>query len=109
MKDTFKQAEILQAINNAIVPASRPGKIPKGITEKRAKNLKLVAEALINPLIKFIDESDPQTTLLLPEELVYVLLGAAAYVQVKHVMGRTQLPNTWTDEVESRVRDLYGS
>ena len=105
-QDTFTQQEISVAINNAMVSAGRPGKIPKGITESRARQLRLVSQALIEPLLKFIDDDDPANRILMPEELVFCLLGSAAFVQLNRVMNRSSMPGAMSKEIQEKINAI---
>ena len=104
-KDTFTQAEISNILNNTVAQVSRPGKYPKGIPDTRLVGLRKVSEALIAPLVKFIDGENPKLQLMTPEELVFILTASALFVQTKWVMGRNTV---LSEEVQKKIDALHG-
>lgn len=99
-----KQKDIYNSINNAFSAARYPAKLKDGITDKRAKTLGRVSQALIEPLTKILEDESTEEPLITPEETVFVLLGAALMAQTLHVMGRHKLPSV---ENEKTVKAIY--
>lgn len=83
--DTFSQKDVLAAINNAFVLSSRPSTIGE-LTDARKARLSVYTQALVAPVKEHCAEE-----LILPEEIVYFMLGTALFFQAQ-LMGTNKIP-----------------
>lgn len=84
-KNTFTPKEIGAALNNAVGASGVPWE--GGFPEKRLRNLRAYALALIAPVT-----DDLESELLRPEEAVFVLASAALIIHARDVQKTDKLP-----------------
>ena len=85
-KDTFSQREIGSTLNNAVIRALKPTRIPE-ISDARLRDLRAYSQAVVEPTLAHVTEG-----FLEYEELVGILVSAALFVQLKYVMQTDKMP-----------------
>lgn len=92
------------ALNNAVTACLRPqGAV---LSEARLRRLRNYAQALIQPLIEHVtggtDDEGEFPACLSYEELTAILVSAALFVHLNHVLGSDKVPQKYVTDI------LYG-
>jgi hypothetical protein len=83
----FSKKDIGVCLNNALVLVKNPNSLRPSMSELRIKGLKQYLKELLSPVIQHLDDN-----MLYPEEVVFMFVCAALYIQAYYIMETDKLP-----------------